>query len=147
MEHLFREIVHELREIKVLLEQVVDQIVSGDAVSGNFVIGSPNMAFVLKDNDQVGGSVSWTDAKGQPATVASTTYASTDPTVAGIADDGAGGFLITAGNVGNCQVSATADDGAVATLDIQVVGGDAATGTITPGTPVPQTPPAPAPTA
>jgi hypothetical protein len=110
--------------------------------------GDGDMAYILGDDKKVQCSVAWVDKKGKPAVVdGAPAWASSDDSVCAVADVAADGMSATlvGGDPGGAQINvmADADLGAgvrevVATLDVQVVAGEAVAGTLTPGEPVDQ---------
>lgn len=107
------------------------------------------MAFELPDDHSITLEVAYVDARGNPATVAEpVAWNASDTSIAAVTVDAGNSYQATVtpgGTLGNTTISATASpdigNGAnqiVATFDIQVTGGGAVSGTITPvGDPVP----------
>lgn len=105
------------------------------------------MAFTLTVDQQVSLSVAYVDSQGNPAQVDGVpVWASSDTNVATVlaAADGLSAVAAAAGNIGTAQISVTADadlgagtTSLISLLDLAVVGGEAVSGTITPGEPEP----------
>lgn len=122
--------------------------IPGPAKFGKFVLPMEDifMGFVLGDDQKVTAGVQWLDAKGQQTTVdGKASFASSDEAVATVVDNGDDTVTIMGGAVGACQITARADaargDGVtevIATLDLEVVAGQAVSGTLVPGAPEPQ---------
>jgi hypothetical protein len=100
---------------------------------------------VLTDQQKAPLSVTGTDAKGQPATLpaGSVVFATADPTVAAVTDNGDGTAVVTGGNEGTAIVSATFTPGdgsapVVGQLSVQIVGGAAVALSIVAGAPTAQ---------
>jgi hypothetical protein len=103
----------------------------------------PAVAFQLHDWEQVQLSAQALDAEGNPAAV-NYTWASSDPTVVEVTDNGDGTALAVAspaeGGLGEATISVDVtdqSDGDVisGTFDIEVIAGDAVAVNITAGTP------------
>ena len=101
--------------------------------------GGPTVAFEIRDSEQVQLSLEALDSEGNAAS-ATTTWASSDETVATVSADG----LVVAspgdGGLGDATITATVTDTSdgdthEATFDITVVAGDAVTFNITAGAP------------
>lgn len=101
----------------------------------------------LTDSQKCAITISYVDAKGQPAPVnGAPVWISTAPTVAAltVATDGMSAEVVS-GQAGVAQIQVTANGSftdipapIAATLDVTVVGGQAVGATLTPGTPVAQ---------
>ncbi len=101
------------------------------------------MAFILTVDQQVSLAVAFQDSHGNPATVDGVpAWASSDDTLFALqaADDGMSAVVAAVGTIGAGQISVTADAdlGAgtvqiIGTLDMQIVGGQAVSAVITPG--------------
>ena len=106
---------------------------------------SADMALILTDVQKVTLSVSFVDAKGNPATVdGAPVWSVSDANVLSVtaAADGLSADVLTVGPLGTAQVSVTADadlgegvKSLVGTLDVQVVGSEAVAIAITAGVP------------
>lgn len=103
--------------------------------------GGPAVAFQLHDNEQVALEVEALDSEGNPA-AATTTWASSDETVASVTDSGDGSALVVASpgaaGLGTATITATVTDKSdgdehVGTFEVEVVAGDAVTVNIIPG--------------
>jgi hypothetical protein len=107
--------------------------------------GNTNMSLILTDEQKVALSVAFLDKAGNAAKVdGAPVWGTSDPNVVvlDVAADGLSAVAVTAGPLGKSQVSVSADadlgEGIVTivgTLDIEVVGGAAATVGIAAGTP------------
>jgi hypothetical protein len=104
------------------------------------------VALQLHDSEQVSVVVEALDAEGNEA-AATTTWESSDDTVASVRDTGAGSATITAspgaGGLGNATIRAIVTDTSdgdthVGTLEVEVVAGDAVTVNIIPGEVMPK---------
>lgn len=118
---------------------------------GGFTVKSEGLhvMYTLPDNMQVNVQVTFVDAKGHPATIDGPVVWKTSDenilTVSVMATDGSEANLMPGTNLGTAQITATADadlgEGVrpvICVLDVDVVGGEAVTGTITPvGSPEP----------
>lgn len=110
--------------------------------NGFTVKGMVPMSYQLPDNMQVQVQISYTDAKGHPATIdGDVTWDTSDAEICGVESSGDSTLvtLIPGSKLGNAQISATADadlgEGVrnlVTTLDVSVIGGEAVAGTIAP---------------
>jgi hypothetical protein len=109
------------------------------------------MSYILPDDKQVDLQISYVDAKGHPAAVdGDVVWSSSDDTICSVTvapTDSTKARLLSGVNLGNAQISATADAdlGAgvsqiITPFDVSVVAGSAVAGTITPGEAVPITP-------
>lgn len=126
--------------------------------------GVKRMAYTLPADKQVELKIAYQDSNGNPASIdGQISWDSSDPNIASIMPganpqpDNSAVILRPGSGIGNCQVSARADADLgsgvrelVTLMDITVVGGEAVTGTITPGeataiTPAQGTTAAPAP--
>lgn len=108
------------------------------------------MAYTLPADKQVRVKVSYVDANNNPAVVDGlVAWASSDPTIAAVTADPADSqeaMIVPGTNVGQCQITATADadlgEGTrplVTLMDLTVVGGEAVAGIIEPvGAPTPK---------
>ena len=108
--------------------------------------GGPNVAFQLRDSEQVSLSVEALDSEGNPAAV-TTTWASSDDTIVAVTDNGDGTAVAVAspgaGGLGTATITASVTDNSdgdvhVATLDVEVVAGDAVTFNVVAGAPEPK---------
>jgi hypothetical protein len=112
---------------------------------GNFTViaRGDEMAYKLATGFQVGVQVSYVDAKGNPAAVdGPVSWSSSDPTIATVtvdANDSTRATVVGVGdNLGIAQVTTTADADLgqgvrqiLTTVDVEVVAGEAISGTIT----------------
>jgi len=103
------------------------------------------MAYTLPIDKQVRVAVTWLDGRGNPALVdGAVTWESSNPSIADVqvGTDTSEAVIVPGTNLGTAQISATgdADLGAgvtevICTLDVNVVSGQAVSGTITPAGP------------
>jgi hypothetical protein len=102
------------------------------------------MAYTLPDDYQVDLQIGYTDAKGHPATIdGEVAWSSSDETICAVHVNPTDSTKVTLrpqANLGNCQISATADadlgsgvQNIITLFDTTVVGGSAVAGTVTPG--------------
>jgi hypothetical protein len=104
-----------------------------------------DMAYTLPDGNQVQVEISYVDAQGNPATVdGEVSWSSSDPTIATVTVDNQNSqrAIVAAaagGTIGQAQITATADadlgEGTrelITTMDVEVVAGEAVSGTISP---------------
>ena len=106
------------------------------------------MALILTDLEKVSLSVSFTTAAGNPATVDGIpVWGVSDETILSVvaAEDGLSAVVTTVGPLGGAQVSVTADadlgEGTrslVGTLDVTVIGSEAAFAIVVAGAPEPK---------
>jgi hypothetical protein len=107
-----------------------------------------HMAYTLPNTHEVQVQVAYVDAKGNPATIdGDVTWGSSDNNIATVTVDAdtTRCKVTPAANIGNVQITATADadlgEGTrelITTMDVTVVAGEAVAGTITPaGAPTP----------
>lgn len=108
-----------------------------------------DMAYTLPSDHLVNVAVQYVDAKGHPAEIdGEVTWGTSDPDIAAVEVDSGNSQMarvIPGANLGNVQISATADadigEGTtelVTLMDVTVVGGQAVSGTIAPtGAPEP----------
>jgi hypothetical protein len=108
------------------------------------------VAFQLHDSEQVTIVVEALDAEGNEA-AATTTFESSDDTVASVRDTGGGSATVTAspgaGGLGTATIRAIVTDASdgdthIGTFDVEVVAGDAVTVNIIPGEVMPKDQPA-----
>lgn len=107
--------------------------------------GDINMAFQLKDTEQVVLTAKVVDAKGNPASlVGKGTWTVADATVVSVtaADDGLSATVVAGTTFATTTVTFEVD-GVTATFDVTLVGGPAASATIEAGTPTEIPAPAP----
>jgi hypothetical protein len=107
--------------------------------------GGDGMSYVLANDHSVKLQVAYLDAKGHPASVQTITWDSADATIAGVVPDPTDRSIVTvvpADNIGQTQIRALADvdlgEGVkplLTVMDLEVVGGEAIAGTITPSGP------------
>lgn len=111
---------------------------------GNFTITArgEDMAYKLATGFQVGVAVSYVDAKGHPATVdGPVAWGSSDESIAAVmvdSDDTTKAMVLGIGtNIGIAQITTTADADlgqgvreVITTVDVEVVAGEAISGTI-----------------
>jgi len=107
------------------------------------------MSYTLPTDMMVGVQVTYTDAKGNPATVdGDVVWTSSDDNIAGAepdAEDSTKANIVPAAKIGNVQITATADadlgsgvSNIIAVMSLTVVAGEAVAATIAPtGDPVP----------
>jgi len=107
------------------------------------------MSYTLPTDMKVGVQVSYTDSKGNPATVdGDVVWTSSDDTIVGVSvdpNDSTLAEVIPAAKLGNAQITATADadlgsgvSSIIAVMSVSVVAGEAVAATIVPtGDPVP----------
>lgn len=109
--------------------------------------GDQTMAFIMRADQKVNITVAYTDSQGNPATTEGVpVWGSSDASVTvEAASDGLSAVATASGIVGTAQVNVTADadlgEGVkeiVGTLDIEIVGGEAVSVVLTPGTPEPK---------
>ena len=112
-------------------------------VDGFSVTGEGDMVYKLPDDKMIHVKVTYVDAKGREAEVdGDVTWASSDETIAKVEvdpSDSKQAKISAADQLGQAQVTATADadigDGVqelICTMDVEVVGGQAVAGVITP---------------
>jgi hypothetical protein len=110
---------------------------------GITVKGMAPIMYTLPDDKQVEVQVAYVDAKGHPASVdGEVDWTTSDQAICNIAvnpDDSTKVMLTPAANLGTAQITATADadlgEGVteiITILDVQIVGGQAVSGTIAP---------------
>jgi hypothetical protein len=110
------------------------------------------MAYKLPNDHSIQVAVSYVDSHGNPASIdGDVTWDTSDPNIATVetdAGDSTQAVVVPTGQVGQVQVTCTADadlgEGTrelITTMDVEVVAGEAVTGTITPvGPPMPNEP-------
>lgn len=113
-----------------------------------------NMSFTLQDGFETDLSATFADAEGNPASVEGASWSSSDEAVVEITDNGDGTAVAVGASPGTAVISLSADARfgpetvlIDATLDIEVVAGEASTATIVPSEPRPVGSPAPTPEA
>lgn len=118
---------------------------------GPYIVKGQSMAYSMPSHTEVGATIAYTDAAGNPATVDGVVaWSSSNASVVSVVAAGADGMTATIsapGPIGQAQITATADadlGSGVKTLltflDVAVVAGEAVAGVITPGdtpTPIP----------
>lgn len=106
------------------------------------------MATLITVDQQINGSVAFTDRNGNPAVVDGVpAWSSSDPAVLAVtpADDGMSALVVPVGPLGTAQVSVRADadlgEGVreiIGTADVEVVAGEAVAAVVTFGAPEPR---------
>lgn len=111
-------------------------------VSGEIERNS-EMAFILQDGQEVDLAANYLDRHGNPATVETQQWSSSDDTIIEVTDNGDGTATAAAVAIGTGQVQLLADarygedvSEIRAVLDIEVVAAEAVNATITPGEPI-----------
>jgi hypothetical protein len=104
--------------------------------------GDSQMAYTLPVDKQVHVAVQWLDRAGHPAPVdGPVTWATSDATIADVTEgtDTSTAVIVPGVNLGTAQISATADadlgagiTNVICVLDVDVVAGQAVSGTISP---------------
>jgi hypothetical protein len=139
-------------DVDRILEAVVPPPVSGIrmliVMDGQIKTGELPMSLVMTDTQQFTASVSFVDAKGNPAQVdGAPSWSVSDPTILSItpSSDGLSAEVSAIGVLGTSQVSVSADadlgagvTNIVGVLDVQVVAGQAVAANISASTPVDQ---------
>lgn len=108
---------------------------------GITVTGYAPMAYTLPDDKMINVEIEWIDARGHPAQVdGDTTWTTSDAMIANVgvlAGDSTKAEIIPGANLGQAQITATADadvgqgvQNVMATLDVSVVAGSAVAGSI-----------------
>lgn len=112
-------------------------------VSGAIERNNETMAFILQDGQEVDLSANYRDRHGNPATVETQTWSSSDDTIIEVTDNGDGTATAAAVALGAGQVQLVADarygddvSEIRAVLDVEVVAAEAVNATITPGEPI-----------
>jgi hypothetical protein len=112
-------------------------------LDGFSVRGDAPMTYKLPDDKKIVVRVEYLDAKGRPASVdGDVEWTTSDDMIANVGvlqGDSQQAEIVPGQNLGQCQITATADadlgEGTkevICTLDVEVVGGEAVIGTITP---------------
>jgi hypothetical protein len=113
-------------------------------IDGITVKGMAPMAYKLPNDKEVAVNIAYVDAKGNPATVdGDVQWASSDDNICTVTakpeNQAMNALVVPGANLGNAQISATADadlgEGIreiITLFDLTVVGGEAVAGTITP---------------
>jgi hypothetical protein len=110
-------------------------------------IGATDMAYTLRNDQQIGLAIAYVDADGNPAAIdGEVSWSSSDENVARVDPTSGDEVTLIAENNGTCQIRAEADAdlgsgvrSLITLLDVEVVSGEAVAGVITPvGEPMPK---------
>jgi hypothetical protein len=136
--------------LRVVQEPVIRTIITVDYDGWILTLEGNHMAYTLPNDKMINVQVTYVDAKGNPATVDSVAWASSNVAILAVTEDttdSTKASVVPVGAVGQAQITATADvdlgagvKNLITTMDIAVVAGEAVAGTIAPvGDPQPIT--------